>query len=117
MPLLQFTLSREGVNALREALACLSKFNEEVSLEAKKDRVGALESCTGARMLTCSPSSWFLRHSTRPSRPMPASRLPRIGSSPNTSTRALLRTERNSSANCTIEYAAASHPASVRLRV
>ena len=47
MPLLQFTLSREGVNALREALACLSKFNEEVSLEAKKDRVGALEAVLG----------------------------------------------------------------------
>ena len=43
MPLLQFTLSAEGANALRDALACLSKFNEEVSLEAQKDRVGAPE--------------------------------------------------------------------------
>lgn len=115
MPLLQFTLSEEGVHALRDALACLSKFNEEVSLEAKKDRVGTPEAIRGARMLTCSPYSWFSRHSTRPSRPMPASHLPPIVSSPSTGTRALFRTATNSSANCTIEYATASRHACVLL--
>ncbi|KAI0004868.1 Rad9-domain-containing protein [Xylariaceae sp. FL0662B] len=39
MPLLKFTLSEEGVSALRDALSCLGKFSEEVSLEAKKDRL------------------------------------------------------------------------------
>ncbi|KAI1338243.1 Rad9-domain-containing protein [Xylariaceae sp. FL0016] len=39
MAILQFTLSEEGVGALREALHCLGKFSEEVSLEAKKDRL------------------------------------------------------------------------------
>ncbi|OTA99111.1 hypothetical protein M426DRAFT_68439 [Hypoxylon sp. CI-4A] len=39
MAVLNFTLSEEGVNALREALTCLSKFSDEVSLEAKKDRL------------------------------------------------------------------------------
>ncbi|KAH8205729.1 hypothetical protein TruAng_000005 [Truncatella angustata] len=39
MPLLKFTLSEEGVGALREALACLNKFGEEVSLEATKDKL------------------------------------------------------------------------------
>lgn len=47
MPLLQFTLSEEGVSALRDSLNCLNKFNEEVSLEAKKDMVGALEAARG----------------------------------------------------------------------
>ncbi|KAI0887582.1 Rad9-domain-containing protein [Annulohypoxylon maeteangense] len=37
MAVLNFTLSEEGVNALRDALSCLGKFSEEVSLEAKKD--------------------------------------------------------------------------------
>lgn len=41
MPLLRFTLSEDGVGALRDALACLSKFSEEVSLEATKDKVCA----------------------------------------------------------------------------
>lgn len=40
MAVLNFTLSEEGVNALRDALACLGRFSDEVSLEAKKDRVG-----------------------------------------------------------------------------
>lgn len=39
MPLLRFTLSEDGVGALREALACLNKFSEEVSLEATKDKL------------------------------------------------------------------------------
>ncbi|KAI0377106.1 Rad9-domain-containing protein [Hypomontagnella monticulosa] len=39
MAVLNFTLSAEGVNTLRDALACLGKFSDEVSLEAKKDRL------------------------------------------------------------------------------
>ncbi|KAM0820212.1 putative Rad9-domain-containing protein [Seiridium cardinale] len=39
MPLLKFTLSEEGVGTLRDALACLNKFGEEVSLEATKDKL------------------------------------------------------------------------------
>ncbi|KAJ2980952.1 hypothetical protein NUW58_g6810 [Xylaria curta] len=39
MAVLKFTLSENGVSVLRDALACLGKFSEEVSLEAKKDRL------------------------------------------------------------------------------
>lgn len=39
MAVLQFTLSEDGVSVLRDALACLGKFSDEVSLEAKRDRV------------------------------------------------------------------------------
>ncbi|GAP88848.1 putative DNA repair protein rad9 [Rosellinia necatrix] len=39
MAVLKFTLSEEGVNVLRDALSCLGKFSDEVSLEAKKDRL------------------------------------------------------------------------------
>ncbi|KAI0128721.1 Rad9-domain-containing protein [Xylariales sp. AK1849] len=39
MALVRFTLSEEGVSTLRDALACLNKFSEEVSLEAKKDKL------------------------------------------------------------------------------
>ncbi|KAI2631071.1 Rad9-domain-containing protein [Hypoxylon sp. NC1633] len=39
MAVLNFTLSEDGVNSLREALSCLGKLGEEVSLEAKKDRL------------------------------------------------------------------------------
>ncbi|KXJ88801.1 Rad9-domain-containing protein [Microdochium bolleyi] len=34
-----FSLTEEGVSALRDALTCLSKFSDEVSLEAKRDRL------------------------------------------------------------------------------
>ncbi|KAK2612206.1 hypothetical protein QQS21_001782 [Conoideocrella luteorostrata] len=37
MAILSFTLSEEGVSAFRDALICLSKFSDDVSLEAKKD--------------------------------------------------------------------------------
>jgi cell cycle checkpoint control protein RAD9A len=40
MAVLRFTLSEEGVSALREALSCLSRFSDEVSLEAKREKVG-----------------------------------------------------------------------------
>ncbi|KAI1143650.1 Rad9-domain-containing protein [Hypoxylon sp. FL0543] len=39
MAVLNFTLSEEGVNVLRDALACLGKFSDEVSLEATKDKL------------------------------------------------------------------------------
>lgn len=39
MAVLKFTLNEEGVNVLRDALTCLGKFSDEVSLEAKKDRL------------------------------------------------------------------------------
>ncbi|KAI8626099.1 Rad9-domain-containing protein [Xylariaceae sp. FL1651] len=39
MAIVRFTLSEDGVNVLRDALACLGKFSDEVSLEAKKDRL------------------------------------------------------------------------------
>ncbi|ORY68503.1 Rad9-domain-containing protein [Pseudomassariella vexata] len=39
MTLLRFTLSEEGVGAFRDALACLNKFSDEVSLEAKRDKL------------------------------------------------------------------------------
>lgn len=38
-PVLVFTLSEEGVSALRDVLICLNKFNEEICLEARKDQV------------------------------------------------------------------------------
>ncbi|KAF7559429.1 hypothetical protein G7046_g4711 [Stylonectria norvegica] len=37
MALLNFTLSEEGVTAFRDALICLNKFSDDVSLEARKD--------------------------------------------------------------------------------
>ncbi|KAI0393117.1 Rad9-domain-containing protein [Xylariaceae sp. FL0594] len=39
MAILKFTLSDDGVSSLRDALACLGKFSDEVSLEAKRDRL------------------------------------------------------------------------------
>ncbi|KAI1465238.1 Rad9-domain-containing protein [Daldinia caldariorum] len=39
MAVLNFTLSEEGVSRFRDALACLNKFSDEVSLEAKKDKL------------------------------------------------------------------------------
>lgn len=50
MAVLRFTLSEDGVGVLRDALACLGKFSEEVSLEAKKDRVR----CTPCHLLLSS---------------------------------------------------------------
>ncbi|KEY68998.1 hypothetical protein S7711_03305 [Stachybotrys chartarum IBT 7711] len=37
MAVLNFTLSEDGVGALRDALICLNKFSDDVSLEARKD--------------------------------------------------------------------------------
>lgn len=42
MAVLNFTLSEDAVAAFRDVLACLNKFSDEVSLEAKKDKVSHL---------------------------------------------------------------------------
>ena len=39
MAVVSFTLSEEGVTAFRDALTCLNKFSDDVSLEARKDKV------------------------------------------------------------------------------
>jgi cell cycle checkpoint control protein RAD9A len=39
MAVLNFTLSEDSVAALRDALICLNKFSDDVSLEARKDSV------------------------------------------------------------------------------
>lgn len=39
MAVLNFTLSEEGVSGFRDALICLNKFSDDVSLEARKDSV------------------------------------------------------------------------------
>lgn len=41
MAVLNLTLSEEGVNAFRDALICLGKFSDDVSLEARRDSVSA----------------------------------------------------------------------------
>lgn len=39
MALVNFTLSEEGVGAFNDALTCIHKFSDDVSLEVKKDKV------------------------------------------------------------------------------
>jgi cell cycle checkpoint control protein RAD9A len=39
MAVLSFTLSEDGVGAFRDALICLNKFSDDVSVEARKDSV------------------------------------------------------------------------------
>lgn len=39
MAVLNFTLSEDSVAVLRDALICLNKFSDDVSLEARKDSV------------------------------------------------------------------------------
>lgn len=39
MTLVSFTLSEEGVGAFNDALVCIHKFSDDVSLEVKKDKV------------------------------------------------------------------------------
>ncbi|RYP10433.1 hypothetical protein DL764_000616 [Monosporascus ibericus] len=39
MAVVKFTISEEGVSVLRDALSCLGKFSDEVSLEAKRDQL------------------------------------------------------------------------------
>lgn len=42
MAVLAFTLSEEGVGAFRDALICLNKFSDDVSLEARRDSVSRI---------------------------------------------------------------------------
>lgn len=39
MAIVTFTLSEEGVAVLQSALTCINKFSDDVSLEARKDKV------------------------------------------------------------------------------
>lgn len=39
MALVTFTLSEDGVGAFNDALVCIHKFSDDVSLEVKKDKV------------------------------------------------------------------------------
>lgn len=39
MALVDFTLSEDGVSAFNDALVCIHKFSDDVSLEIKKDKV------------------------------------------------------------------------------
>lgn len=43
MPVLSFTLSPDGVVRIHDAILCLAKFSETVSLEAHCNKVGDLE--------------------------------------------------------------------------
>lgn len=52
MAILIFTLSPEGISKLHDALVCLGKFSESVSIEASHDKVRDLIFCT---FLTRSP--------------------------------------------------------------
>lgn len=57
MALVSFTLSEDGVGAFNDALVCIHKFSDDVSLEIKKDKVGSPRhgpdrSCTWAQNFT-----------------------------------------------------------------
>ena len=41
MAIVSFTLTDDGVTAFQNALACILKFSEDVSLDARKDKVRA----------------------------------------------------------------------------
>lgn len=43
MAILSFTLSEEGVAAFHDAVQCLNRFSDDVSLDARRDKVSALE--------------------------------------------------------------------------
>jgi cell cycle checkpoint control protein RAD9A len=43
MAVLNFTLSEEGMAVFHDALACMVKFNEDVCLEGRKDKVFTIQ--------------------------------------------------------------------------
>lgn len=45
MAIASFTLSEDGVIAFQNALSCILKFTDDVSLEARKDKVGTNARC------------------------------------------------------------------------
>ena len=51
MHTLSFSLTLEGVVRIHDAVLCLAKFSEVVSLEARKDKVRAIPFCL--RRYTC----------------------------------------------------------------
>lgn len=42
MAILTFTLSEDGVAAIHEALLCLNRFSDDVSLDARRDKVSRI---------------------------------------------------------------------------
>lgn len=57
MVALNFTLQPEALAALHDALVCLGKFSESVSIEARRDRVGFMPHFSGrSSAITFSPA-------------------------------------------------------------
>ena len=67
MAIVSFTLSEDGVVAFQNALACILKFSDDVSLEARRDKV---------RATSCGFLTWgrvgLLTHTTVGRRYVPA---------------------------------------------
>jgi hypothetical protein len=57
MTILNFTLSPEALGKLHDALVCLGKFSEAVSLEASQDRVSRILTAFSSFTAKLSPSS------------------------------------------------------------
>lgn len=57
MAIVDFTLSESGVLAFQNALACVMKFSDDVSLEARRDKVCGLDTSLPFRR---SPPRWLL---------------------------------------------------------
>ncbi|KAL1909997.1 hypothetical protein Sste5344_004186 [Sporothrix stenoceras] len=64
MAIVSFTLTDEGVTAFQNALACILKFSEDVSLDARKDRLvlSALNAIKSAFVSFNFASSHFFRY-------------------------------------------------------
>lgn len=54
MAVLSFTLNEEAVAVFHDALACIVKFSEDVTLEAKKDKVGPVDTPALEWLWNCS---------------------------------------------------------------
>lgn len=105
MAVLSFTLSEEGVAAFRDALICLNKFSDDVSMEARKDSV-RLTAPFVSVVTTNKYQSSSLPPSTRPSLPTLASASRRQSSSLDISTKAVVNFGKGSIAVCISEYVA-----------
>lgn len=53
MAIVSFTLSEEGVAMLQSVLTCINKFSDDVSLEARRDKVGATLMESAVLPLSC----------------------------------------------------------------
>lgn len=60
MAILNFTLNPEALGKFYDALVCLGKFSEAVSLEASHDKVG--EYCNSQKLKVNSGNSLFYLH-------------------------------------------------------